>query len=242
MPELICLHNHILPGLDDGARDRGEAVELVARLASLGFRHIHPTPHQKANAWAPTRSERNEAAESLRAELREAAIPVEIHEPAGENMWDELFLDRQDTHDFPHYEGHRAFLVEFPPDALPPSLPDRLFRFRLDGLLPVIAHVERYPQLMGDPALIERVATNAALTMNLSSLGGLGGFFARRAARGALKNGYIHALVSDAHSEADLRCSEQGLDWVRRYGGDALVSQLLDTAPTLILKGELPDR
>ena len=42
------LHNHILPGLDDGPTEAEEAAELALALEDLGFRTLHPTPHQKA--------------------------------------------------------------------------------------------------------------------------------------------------------------------------------------------------
>jgi len=237
----IDIHCHVLAGLDDGPGDTDEALLLCRELASLGFSSLHPTPHQKASAWTPDVAAREAAAVALRQELARHDIPLEIVDPAGENMWDELFLERQSDRSFPCYAGGKAFLLEFPLGPQPPGLSDRFFAFRLKGLLPVIAHVERYPWLTEDGAFSQAVAGKAALLTNLSSLGGLGGWSIKRKARALVERGRIHALSSDAHGLPDLAYSAKGLAWAERKLGAERVRDLLDAHPRMILEGELPE-
>lgn len=241
MTGYIDLHNHVLPGLDDGAPDLASAVALVQGLVGLGFSEIHPTPHQKARAWAPTFDERLEAVEALRAGLAEASCPVQLHQPAGENMWDDLFLERREDRSFPCYEGERAFLLEFPIGMIPPQLPERLFALRVEGRLPVIAHLERFPEIAKDRKRVEGLDGKAALTVNLSSLGGLGGWGQKRLARKLVLEGRIHAVASDAHGEPDLRFTEAGLAWLAKHLDSSELSALLIHNPRAILGGEIPD-
>lgn len=241
MAGLVDLHSHILPGLDDGPAQLEDAVELVTALESLGFSEFYPTPHQKAGSWAPQPAERDDAATALREALRAAGSGVTIHPPAGENMWDDLFLRRQDDGGFPTYPGGRAFLLEFPPEALPPQLPERLFQFRVGGLLPVIAHVERYPALAGDATRLERVGRSAGLLVNVSTLGGIAGWWTRRATRRLVRKGLVHAAATDSHGPDDVAYTRAGLQWLRSALGTDATEILLSDNPRRMLAGELPD-
>lgn len=241
MSGYIDIHNHVLPGLDDGAPDLEAALALLQGLEALGFSEVHPTPHQKARAWAPDAEAREAAASALEGAAREAGCTVSLGQPAGENMWDDLFLERQDDHSFPRYQGKRSFLLEFPIDALPPQLPERLFAFRVAGLLPVIAHVERFPALLKEERRAEAMRGKAALTVNLSTLGGLGGWAQKRFARKLVLADRIHAIATDAHGTPDLAFGGKGLRWLEKHLHAADIERLLIQNPRQILAGEIPD-
>jgi protein-tyrosine phosphatase len=245
MPGYLDIHCHILPALDDGPKDVDEAVELVRQLVDLGFTELYPTPHQKDGAWTPTADERAQARNVLNGRLAQEGIQARIHPAGGENMWDGLFMDRQLGQvegGFPTYPGGSAFLVEFPPDALPPMLEERLFQLRVStGQLPVVAHVERYPTIASHDERMESLGRSAALLVNLSTLGGMSGWSARRAARKLVKRGLVHAAATDAHGEEDVRYSKAGIAWLRSALGQEATSTLLLDNPRSILAGNLPD-
>jgi protein-tyrosine phosphatase len=238
MCRFIDLHCHVLPALDDGPPDVEESVELVRQLEQLGFGDFHPTPHQYAGRWTPEPSEREESASHLRSALAQANCAATIHQPAGENMWDELFLARQQDQSFPRYSGDRAFLLEFRPGSLPPHVAQRLFDIRLGGLLPVIAHVERYPEILERPGLF---SGRAALLLNTSTLGGIAGWGIKRAARRLVRREQVHALATDAHGPADVPFTARGLAWLEREVGSDGMHRLLVEGPRTILTGEIPD-
>ena len=239
MPGFVDLHCHVLPGLDDGPPQLPDAVKLVQTLVDLGFEEFHPTPHQTAHAWAPEQRQRLAAAAALRGALKRTGCSAYIAPPAGENMWDELFLRRTDDLTFPTYDGGKAFLLEFAPPLTPPQLPERLFEFRVKGLLPVIAHIERYPDILHNA---EKLAGKAALLVNLGTLGGgFGAWGARARARKLVAEGVVHAVATDAHGVDDARDATAGLKWLRRHVGDDAMQQLLVHGPRQILGGEAPD-
>lgn len=237
----IDLHCHVLPGLDDGPAELTQSVAVVQELERLGFAELHPTPHQYAGRWTPDRAQCHAAAAALRAALVAAGSRVLIADPAGENMWDELLASRHPTGAQPHYAGARAFLLEFPRDALPPQLAERLFELRLHGSLPVIAHLERWPELADDAARLSALAGKAAFLVNLSALGGLGGWSTRGRARRLVLKQRVHAVTSDTHGESDLPFSRAGLEWLLRRLGPAGARQLLVEGPRAILAGEIPE-
>lgn len=238
MSDLVDLHCHVLAGLDDGPESVEEASALAQALGELGFAHLHPTPHQTAHRWAPDPEACQTAAKELRGALERAGCTVQVHRPAGENMWDDLFLSRQPDHSFPRYAGDRSFLLEFPPSGLPPLLSERLFELRMGGLLPVIAHVERYRPLCDDPSLL---GGRAAVLMNLGSLAGGLGWGHRTRLRRMVAEGAVHALATDAHGLQDAREAAAGLKWLRKSLGEGAVRRLLVEGPQQILAGEIPD-
>lgn len=240
LSNFVDIHCHLLAGLDDGPPALEDAVALVVALADLGFCEAHPTPHQKVGAWTPPAEQRERAHHELVAALEAAHCPVRLGRPAGENMWDSLFLKRSEDLSFPKYVGEKAFLVEFSPLHLPPHLAERLFGYRLKGLLPVIAHVERYPEIAKKPESLERLDGKAALLVNLSSLGGLGGWGQRRLAKRLVERGEVHALTSDAHGTADISFSQKGLEWLDKKLGSREIDRLLVDNPRAILAGEIP--
>ena len=74
---MIDLHSHLLPGLDDGARDLDAAVEMARSLAADGVTIVCGTPHVRDDY--PTTPEEMEGALAPRARaVAEAGIAIEV--------------------------------------------------------------------------------------------------------------------------------------------------------------------
>lgn len=232
----IDLHSHVLPGIDDGARDAAESAVLLRGLADLGFAEVCATPHQKAGSFLPTEDEIRAA----RAALPDGhGLCVRL---AAENFWDDVFFARTADLSFPRYEPEgRAFLFEVPPHAMPPAIEQHLFRLRVRAVLPVMAHPERCDVLQRDPERARALACGVALVVDLGALGGHHGEAACEAARALVERGIAHAAASDAHHPDDLAGAADGLAWLRRRVGDAGMRRLLEAGPRRILAGELPE-
>jgi protein-tyrosine phosphatase len=239
MTGLVDLHCHVLAGVDDGPQDLEAAVALVQGLEQLGFSELYPTPHQMQSAWTPTPEQTDQAADELRQELSRRGCRAVVHPPAGENMWDSLFQQRREEGNaFPTYPGGKAFLLEFDIQQGPPSqLKEQFFELRLQGLLPVVAHVERYPTLTSRPELMEELGTGAALLLNLSSLASR---WWGRTARRLVKLGLVHAVASDGHNSVDIEGCRKGINWLRSRLGQEALDRLLVDNPIRIVAGELP--
>jgi protein-tyrosine phosphatase len=51
MVEMVDLHCHVIPGVDDGPQTLPEAVALVIGLRDLGFVRLVATPHVRPPRW-----------------------------------------------------------------------------------------------------------------------------------------------------------------------------------------------
>ncbi len=235
----VDLHSHVLYGVDDGAPDIGVSLALLDGLAALGITEQCATPHQKAAQFMPAWDLVERTFEALDG-LRKPHHPT--LRLAAENMWDDVFYKRVAEDTVPAYSGTVAFLVEIPPPLMPPGMIDLLFKFRMAGKLPVLAHPERYHPLWDNDDLAGEVRKHCAFQVDLGAVGGFHGKREMKQARHLLETGLATAVATDAHQLGDLQHSAEGLKWIEKKLGHAAVVRLFDHAPRAILRGELPDR
>jgi protein-tyrosine phosphatase len=235
----VDLHSHVLYGLDDGAPDEAAALAMLDGLAALGITEQCLTPHQKASQYLP-------AWDRIEATLVRLEAVRRPHHPtlrlAAENMWDDVFYQRAREDAIPHYRETVAFLVEIPPPLAPPGMVDQLFKWRMAGKVPVLAHPERYHALWDNDALAGELRKHSAFLVDLGAVGGFHGKREMKAARHMLETGLAAAVATDAHQLGDLQQAAAGLAWIEKKLGHAAVVRLFDHAPRAILAGELPDR
>ncbi len=234
----VDLHSHVLYGLDDGAPDQATAIALLDGLAALGITEQCVTPHQKAAQYLPD-WERIEQTLLQLETVRKPSHP--ILRLGAENMWDDVFYKRSVDGTIPGYRGTTAFLVEIPPPLMPPSMIDYLFKFRMAGKLPVLAHPERYHALWDNDDLARTLRAQCAFVIDLGAIAGFHGRRETKAARHLLESGLACAVATDAHQVGDLQQAAAGLAWIEKKLGAATVERLLDDGPRAILLGELPE-
>lgn len=235
----VDLHSHVLCELDDGAPDCGVSVAMLDGLASLGVTEQCVTPHQKASQYLPSW----DAIETALATVEAARKPNHPTLRLGaENMWDDVFYQRAASDAVPHYSASAAFLFEFPPDLMPPGTVEQLFKFRLAGKVPVLAHPERYRALWDNDRLAEQLRQQCAFVVDLGAVAGYHGRREMKQARHLLERGLAAAVATDAHQLGDIQQAQRGLEWIAKKLGHPAVERLFDHAPRAILAGELPER
>src|SRR5512146_799097 len=212
----VDLHSHVLYGLDDGAPDSQASLAMLDGLAALGITEQCVTPHQKASQYLPDWELVERTLVGLEG-LRKAHHPT--LRLGAENMWDDVFYARVTRDAIPHYRDTIAFLVEIPPPLMPPGMIDQLFKFRMAGKVPVLAHPERYHALWDDDRLTEELRKHCAFVVDLGALGGFHGKREMKAARHLVEKGIVTAVATDAHQLGDLQQAAEGLRWIEKKLG-----------------------
>jgi len=234
----VDLHSHVLYGLDDGAPTEDVALAMLDGLAALGVTDQCVTPHQKSGQFLPAWDQ----VEATYARLLSARQP---HHPTlrlgAENMWDDVFFQRLTSETIPHYANTPAFLVEIRPAHIPPNMIETLFKLRMAGAVPVLAHPERYHALWDDDAFAAQLRRTCAFVIDLGAVAGFHGKRETKQARHLLETGLATAVATDAHQPGDLQQAAAGLAWIEKKLGHAAVTRLFDHAPRQLLGGELPD-
>jgi protein-tyrosine phosphatase len=234
----VDLHSHVLYGLDDGAPDQATALALLDGLAALGITEQCVTPHQKAAQYLPSLDQIEQTLADLEGVRKPSHPTLRL---GAENMWDDVFYRRAADDAIPGYRQTVAFLVEIPPPLMPPGMIDQLFKFRMAGMVPVLAHPERYHALWDDDDLTRRLRAQCAFVIDLGAVAGFHGRRETKVARHFLESGLATAVATDAHHLGDLQQAAAGLEWIAKKLGDSAVTRLFDHAPRALLAGELPD-
>lgn len=225
------LHTHILPGMDDGARDLPSALALLEQEARQNVRNVALTSHYHCEA---------ESVDDFLARREQAFSEFRAAAPAGMDLKQgcEVFFSPTLTAVDATalcLEGTNYLLLELPILQKPAFLREVLLHLRSLGLVPLIAHVERYAYVRRAPTLLaDWIDLGALIQVSSGSLTGRDGAFVRK----LIKWGLVHVLASDAHSvsyrPADLKT---GLDAVSRSLGAEKARELEQNAG-LIFAGE----
>ena len=227
---MIDIHSHLLPGVDDGSADIETSVSVLQRFANHGIDVLVCTPHLVASEAASAPFDRHKA---LLAELV-AAAPAKPELRLG---W-EIMLDRPGC-DLRAPElslgGARAILVEFPRAYLPVGTTDELDRIRRSGIVPVVAHPERYFGCTLDTVRSWRdagavIQTDATMLLARGPMTEL--------AKALLTAGLVDCLASDNHG--DRRSLAAARVWLEEMGADEHAQILTHSNAARVLANEPP--
>lgn len=236
---LIDLHNHILPGLDDGAADVAESVAIARQFVSEGVTTIVATPHlDPLNGRGADVAVVMEEVRQLGGALADAGIALNVL------PGNEIFL----TPEVPNLlrdgtalpvAGGPWVLVELPFNQRPPYLEDTLFRIEAAGFRPILAHPERYTFVQADVASLDHlVDRGTALQLTAPAL--LGGYSAsiRRAAEALLARGSYTLASSDRHHPGPARSLAAMRRRISELRDEQTAELLLIANPGHVVAGE----
>lgn len=229
---MLDLHCHLLHGVDDGSRSIEQSVRTLNLMRENGTTAVCLTPHfsvgRIARGLPPTH-------DSAFAELRNAAPRgVALHRGV------ELLLDRPvrtELLDHPELTlgGTRFVLVEFTRLAASMSITNALRQVIQLGLVPVLAHPERY-QACSPQAVRQWKADGALMQVDATTL--ISGRGRGQRARTLLAHGLADILAADNHG--DKRLLKTAFDYLAEHGGVAQAELLTTRNPAAILaNGEL---
>lgn len=195
---MIDLHNHVLPGFDDGPGTVASAIALAKAAAAEGTTTLVATPHVNRRYGVDPLTI-DAAVVELRGELERADVKLELIAGA------ELSLQRLDTLDEAQLQAvllgeGNAVLLECPFASPASALEPALAELQEKGLRVVLAHPERCPGLQSEPRLLSRlVAAGAWCSITAGSLAGDFGRIPRDFALEMLRENLVHNIASDAH-------------------------------------------
>lgn len=237
---VIDLHSHLLPGLDDGARNLDESLAMALSMVADGVTIVAATPHVRDDH--PTEpGAMEDALEAVRATVADAGLALDVL-GGGEVALDRLHeLDFDARSRFGLGGNASVLLLEFPYHGLPIGLAHECARLSLEGVVPVIAHPERNPNVQERPGALEPVVcAGGVIQLTAASVDGRLGRAPAACARRLLELELAHLIASDAHSPG---VREAGMSAAANSIGGELGHWLTTQVPTALLAGdELPPR
>lgn len=200
---MVDLHTHILPGVDDGAENFTEALEMLRIAVANGTTDLVLTPHYLVRDNRSGRLTKKDITSRFKTfkEAAEAQCPginlyLGAETFAVSNIEDVLDDDSLITVNNTNY-----VLLEFGFNDLVSRTLKITEVLSQNGYIPIIAHPERYLFIQRNPRdIIKYLEQGAILQVNVCSLAGHNGSLAQDVALSFLENGLVSALASDAHS------------------------------------------
>lgn len=194
----ICdIHTHILPGVDDGAQNMEQALQMLRNALASNVESLVVTPH--CNRFG----ERINPSLQRRFETfcREVGhLPIKLYLGAEVHVTEDLPKLLQKG-EFPTINGSRYLLTEFPRAWDYRHFLPMLEEILSYGYVPVVAHPERYDAVKEDPRMvINWLDLGCHIQLTSGSILGKHGQRAKKAADFLLKNGLACCVASDAHA------------------------------------------
>jgi protein-tyrosine phosphatase len=231
---MVDIHMHILHALDDGAMDLEEALAMLTTAEEGGITDIIATPH----SWAV---DNIVSIDKAIIELNNAAIEegtkTRVYGGCEFNVADGkaiTFLGddlRKLT-----LAGSKYLLTEFSNSVRQEIMFDSIERITVMGLVPIIAHPERYAIMWGDLSPMRKMVSMGALgQISMGDLIGRNGLLSMQTAYKMIDEGLCQICASDAHTPEKLKLYLQALDAVKQRYGKTAVNKLFTQNPASVL-------
>jgi protein-tyrosine phosphatase len=226
---MIDLHCHLLPGIDDGAKDLATSLAMARLAAADGISTMACTPHILPGVYNNSGPAIRRAVAQLAASIAKAGIPITLVTGADVHIAPDLDVQLRDGRALT-LNNSRYLLLEPPHHVLPPRLEDLIFGLQAAGYVPILTHPERLSWVEGHYDLIRRLVSSSVLMqITAGSVMGRFGRGPRYWAERMLDEGLCHLLATDAHNTEQRapRLAEARDVIAQRLGDDEAINLVL---------------
>jgi protein-tyrosine phosphatase len=218
--EGMCdFHNHLLPGIDDGSKSVAMSLSMLEAYQQLGFKSVIPTPHVYQELYPNTPETVQKAFQKLSA-INHPENSPNIPFYGAEYMVDETFIKNLAQGVPSLLICKKYILVEILLFGGTQLLEQACFELSQKGILPILAHPERYQHLVTITQFQALKQKGFYLQLNALSLLGHYGPQVQQKAQLLLKSGFYDLVATDAHHPNHLKAlqnlrlsKKQGVIW-----------------------------
>ncbi|WP_282130594.1 tyrosine-protein phosphatase [Pseudoalteromonas aliena] len=200
---MIDIHSHILPGIDDGAKDLDEALALLRIAQSDGITHMVATPHIHIGRFNNASSHIYDDLANLKTHAINAGITIKLAVAAEVRLDVELMalIMANKLPFIGHIEGVNYLLLELPHSHVPQGYDKFISWLAKQNIKVIIPHPERNRDIQEKPFYIEHLKQlGCEFQLTASSLKGHWGDKAKQICEDMLKADLVKYVATDAHS------------------------------------------
>lgn len=238
---MIDLHCHILPGIDDGARNLSISLDMARASVADGVTDLACTPHILPGLYPNTGPQIRQATQQLQDALDQHGIPLRLVAGADNHITPDFVAGLRSGQLLCLAES-RYVLVEPPHHVFPPRLEDLFFSLLSAGYVPILTHPERLSWIKSHYEVIARLGRMGVwMQITAGSLTGAFGKSAKYWGERMLDEGRVHILATDGHDTKrrppNLR---RGRDLTAARVGEVEAEHLVATRPRGVLDNVAP--
>ena len=231
---LIDIHCHILPKVDDGPESVEESLKILKDMKRQGIKHVIVTPHYRPEMFEPSMKR---VIYSYR-HLRDIAYEMGVSMSLGcEYYRNEQIIDHMDNRKRPSMAGSRYVLIEFSMNDLFPTVRNYVYELVTHGYQPIVAHVERYFCCQKMEKIQELKDMGALVQLNAGSVLGEEGWKLKIFCLDLMKKDLVDFIASDTHNTSDRKLNlKKCASYVTKKMGKQYAERIFFNNPLNILK------
>ena len=193
------MHCHCLPGIDDGARNMDESLQMLKQAYADGIRSVIATPHYHHRRGHASKEVIFEKVKEVQATIKETCPEMEIY-PGNELYYSNSLIDAIADEKVCTMADSKYVLIDFSPETEYAEMRNALLNIQTQGVWPILAHIERYFCLVKKPALAADLA-DMGIYLQVNA-GGVLGHYGRKEKsliKKMFATGNISFVATDAH-------------------------------------------
>ncbi|MDQ0160440.1 tyrosine-protein phosphatase [Alkalibacillus salilacus] len=229
---MIDIHSHILPGVDDGAQNINDSIEMAKMAVSQGITTIYATPHHLNGRYETLPQTINEQVHILNQELHKHQIDLTIKSGQEIRINGEVneYLTKKSA--IALGDNTNYVLIEFPTSHVPKYSKYTFYDLQRDGYLPIVVHPERNAAIFKHPSILYRMIKRGAFSQ--LTAGSVAGHFGKKIQSlcfRLIEANLVHFIASDAHN-IDSRgfFMKEAFEVIEKRYGYGLVEQFQENA------------
>lgn len=237
---MIDIHNHVIYRFDDGPGTIEESLDMLRIAADQGITDVFATSHFNEIIPPEVETDYFNKLNILKNETVSRGIPVNIH--SGAELFYHLFMDQTIKKKRAATLAGKGLyvLMEFSLFIMPTGVEEVLFNLSMNGIIPIVAHPERYPSLRQHPQrALDYLKYGAIYQVNAGSVLGMFGKDTQRLSMWLLENKLVHFISSDAHNlKSRTFRMKKAVDFLKIHLDDHYISELVEKNAQKILTSE----
>ena len=233
------MHCHVIWGVDDGAETRQETFQMLDEAKKDGIDRIICTPHVFPGevAFDSDRFERHFA--EAEEYIKENHLGISLYK-GSEIFYTDATPRLLRENKAYTLAGSRYVLVEFSPKDKAMDIFNALRKIASTGLVPVLAHAERYMNLSSLKQIEElKARCSAKIQINARTLTTKYPFLRRKYMDGLFEEGLVDFIATDTHSMPGRgTCMTKGMDALKERYGEEICERVMKITDILFAAPE----
>lgn len=199
---MIEFHSHLLPNIDDGSKSFEESLNTIKKMIDLGYKKIVITPHYiNGTSFNANNSKKWQLFTDLKEKVKESNLDIELF-LGNEIFIDENILSLIKQNEICTINDTKYIFIELARHDVVNNLEEIIFKLISKGIIPIIAHPERYIFIKKDYEKINKLITLGVLfQVNFESINGKYGRESKKLVKYIFKNNLAKFIGGDIHHE-----------------------------------------
>lgn len=203
---MIDIHSHILPGIDDGAKNINMTLHMIKMAEKSGTKDIVATPHFYRGYGETPYDEVKKLVKEFNKLAKGEGLGINLH------YGQEVYYSEEIINDYKigligTINDSRYMLIELPMRSFDSETLEVIYELQVMGIIPILAHPERYRPIIEKPERINKFINEGFLfQVNAGSIEGQFGNSVKKTAEILLANNIYNFIGSDAHNDTN-RCT-----------------------------------